>query len=289
MVWVNAVVQGLMLGGLYALFACGLSLMFGVMRTVNLAHGDLSVLAAYGSVVIVDSLGWNPFATLLVVVPAMALVGLVLQRLILDRSLRISPLAPLLATFGLSIALQNVLLQIYSPDARILPIGSFGTDSWRITSQVSIGWFALLTLGVAVVVLLGIEVFLHRARLGHAMRATRDDPATAELMGIDARRMYALAAMLALATVAVAGIFLGIRTTFTPTSGSDYLIFAFEAVVIGGIGSVGGTLIGGLVLGVAQTVGAQINTADPILAGHLVFLAVLVFRPRGLFRSSVLA
>lgn len=288
MVWVNAVVQGLMLGGLYALFACGLSLMFGVMRTVNLAHGDLSVLAAYGSVALVDSLGWSPFATLLVVVPGMALVGLALQLLILDRSLRISPLAPLLATFGLSIALQNLLLQIYSPDARILPIGSFGTGSWRITSQVSIGWFALLTLGAAVVVLLGIEFFLHRARLGHAMRATRDDPATAELMGIDARKIYSLAAMLALATVAIAGIFLGMRTTFTPTSGSDYLIFAFEAVVIGGIGSVGGTLAGGLVLGVAQTVGAQINTADPILIGHLVFLAVLTLRPRGLFRSSVL-
>jgi branched-chain amino acid transport system permease protein len=289
MVWVNAVVQGLMLGGLYALFACGLSLMFGVMRTVNLAHGDLSVLAAYGSVALVDSLGWSPFVTLLVVVPGMALVGLALQLLVLDRSLRISPLAPLLATFGLSIALQNLLLQIYSPDSRILPIGSFGTGSWRITSQVSIGWFALLTLGAAAFVLLGIEFFLHRARLGHAMRATRDDPATAELMGIDARKIYVLAAMMALATVAIAGIFLGMRTTFTPTSGSDYLIFAFEAVVIGGIGSVGGTLAGGLVLGVAQTVGAQINTADPILIGHLVFLAVLTLRPRGLFRSSVLA
>jgi branched-chain amino acid transport system permease protein len=286
-VWLNAVLQGVMLGGLYALFACGLSLMFGVMRTVNLAHGDLSVLAAYGSVVIVDSLGWNPFVTLVVVIPAMAFVGLLLQRLVLDRSLRIGPLAPLLATFGLSIALQNLLLQIFSPDARILPIASFGTDSWRITAQVSIGWFALLTLAAAVVVLFGIEAFLHRARLGQAMRATRDDPATAELMGIDARKVYAMAAMLALASVAIAGIFLGMRTTFTPTSGSGYLIFAFEAVVIGGIGSVRGTFVGGLVLGVAQTVGAQINTADPILIGHLVFLAVLAFRPRGLFGNSV--
>jgi branched-chain amino acid transport system permease protein len=289
MVWVNAVIQGVMLGGLYALFACGLSLMFGVMRIVNLAHGDLSVLAAYGSVVIVDSLGWNPFLTLLVVVPGMALVGLVLQRAVLDRSLRTSALAPLLATFGLSIALQNLLLQIFSPDPRILSIGNFGYSSWEINNQISISWFALLTLGAAVVVLLGIEVFLKRARLGQAMRATRDDPATAELMGIDARKVYALAAMLALATVAVAGVFLGMRTTFTPTSGPDYLIYAFEAVVIGGIGSVRGTLIGGIVLGIAQTVGAQINTADPILAGGLVFLAIPAFRPRGLFRGSVLA
>jgi branched-chain amino acid transport system permease protein len=289
MVWVNAVVQGLMLGGLYALFACGLSLMFGVMRTVNLAHGDLSVVAAYGSLALVDALGWSPFTTLLIVIPGMAIVGFLLQRLILDRALGISALAPLLATFGLSIALQNLLLQIDSPDSRILPIGAFGIGSWHISSQLSIGWFPLLTLGVAIVVLLGIELFLQRARLGTAMRATRDDPATAQLMGIDSRKIYALAAMLALATVGIAGVFLGMRTTFTPTSGSDYLIFAFEAVVIGGIGSVRGTLAGGLVLGVAQTVGAQINTADPILIGHLVFLTVLVFRPRGLFRSSVLA
>jgi len=289
MVWVNAVIQGLMLGGLYALFACGLSLMFGVMRTVNLAHGDLATVAAYGSLALVDSLGWSPFATLIIVIPGMALVGLVLQRLILDRALGISPLAPLLATFGLSIALQNLLLQIDSPDSRILPIGSFGIGSWTITRQLSIGWFPLLTLVVAILVLLGIELFLARTRLGHAMRATRDDPVTASLMGIDARKIYALAAGLALASVGIAGVFLGMRTTFTPTSGSDYLIFAFEAVVIGGIGSVRGTLAGGLVLGVAQTVGAQINAADPILIGHLVFLTVLVVRPRGLFGNAALA
>jgi branched-chain amino acid transport system permease protein len=289
MVWVNAVLQGAMLGGLYALFACGLSLMFGVMRVVNLAHGDLSVLAAYGSVAIFDSFGWNPFVTLLVVIPGMALVGAVMQRLVLDRSLRIGPLAPLLATFGLSIALENLLLQIFSPDPRILPIGSFGISSWQLTSQLSISWFALLTLGVAVVVLIGIEVFLKRTKTGQAMRATSDDPSTAELMGIDARWIYTVAAMIAMATVAVAGIFLGMRTTFTPSSGPDYLIFAFEAVVIGGIGSVRGTLVGGILLGIAQTVGAQINTADPVLAGDLFFLAVMVLRPRGLFRSPVLA
>jgi branched-chain amino acid transport system permease protein len=263
--------------------------MFGVMRVVNLAHGDLSVLAAYGSVAIFDSFGWNPFVTLLVVVPGMALVGAVMQRLVLERSLRIGPLAPLLATFGLSIALENLLLQIFSPDPRILPIGSFGISSWQLTSQLSISWFALLTLGVAVVVLIGIEVFLKRTKTGQAMRATSDDPSTAELMGIDARWIYTVAAMIAMATVAVAGIFLGMRTTFTPSSGPDYLIFAFEAVVIGGIGSVRGTLVGGILLGIAQTVGAQINTADPVLAGDLFFLAVMVLRPRGLFRSSVLA
>ena len=278
-----------MLGGLYALFACGLSLMFGVMRIVNLAHGDLSVLAAYGSVIIFNSFGWNPFITLIIVVPGMALVGAVLQRVVLDRSLRIGPLAPLLATFGLSIALENLLLQIFSPNPQILPIGSFGISSWQLTSQVSISWFALLTLAVAVVVLVAIEASLKYTRTGHAMRATRDDPATAELMGIDARRIYMVAAMMAMGTVAIAGIFLGMRTTFTPSSGPDYLIFAFEAVVIGGIGSVRGTLVGGILLGIAQTVGAQVNTADPILAGDLFFLAVLVLRPRGLFRSSVLA
>jgi branched-chain amino acid transport system permease protein len=170
-----------------------------------------------------------------------------------------------------------------------LPIGSFGISSWQLTNQLSISWFALLTLGVAVVVLIGIEAFLKRTKTGQAMRATSDDPSTAELMGIDARWIYTVAAVIAMATVAVAGVFLGMRTTFTPSSGPDYLIFAFEAVVIGGIGSVRGTLVGGILLGIAQTVGAQINTADPVLAGDLFFLAVMVLRPRGLFRSSVLA
>ncbi|GAA3224777.1 branched-chain amino acid ABC transporter permease [Pseudonocardia petroleophila] len=283
---INAVVQGILLGGVYALFACGLSLVFGVLRIVNLAHGDLTVLAAFLAVVVTGVLGVGPLVSLVVVVPAVALLGYVLQRVLLQRSLEAGELAPLLVTFGLSIVLQNALLQTFSADTRSLPAGDLGTAGIALGGGVQIGVLALLTLVVAVAVLAGLQLLLARTALGRAMRATSDDPETAELMGLDPRRVYATATALALATVALAGVFYGLRGTFTPTLGPQILIFAFEAVIIGGLGSLWGTLAGGLVLGVAQTVGAQIQPSYGVLAGHLVFLLVLAVRPQGLFRKA---
>lgn len=279
---VNTVVQGLLLGGLYALVAAGLSLVFGVMRIVNLAHGALAALAAYAAL----QLGWHPFVTLLVVVPAMAGLGYLLQRGFLDRALRGGELSPLLVTFGLAIVLQNLLLEGFSADTQRLDAGGIGTSSLRLGDGLAIGWFPLLSFVVGVAVIAGIQLFLSRTRTGRAMRATSDDPEAARLMGIDDRHLYALATAIALATVAVAGVFLAVRTTFDPFSGSATLIFAFEAVVIGGLGSLWGTLAGGIVLGVAQSVGASIDPAYGVLAGHLVFLAVLAFRPRGLLPKA---
>ncbi len=282
MTWVNAVVQGLLLGGVYALFACGLSLLFGVLRIVNLAHGDLTVLAAFVALVVTGALGVHPLVALVVVVPVMAALGYLLQRTLLSRSLRAGELAPLLVTFGLSVVLQNALLQTFSADTRTLPAGALGSASLRLTDSLSIGWLALSTLVVAVGVLAGLQLLLARTGVGRAMRATSDDPETAQLMGLDDRRVYAVAAAIALGTVALAGVFYGMRGTFTPTLGPQLLIFAFEAVIIGGLGSLWGTLVGGLVLGVAQVVGAQIQPSYGVLAGHLVFLAVLAVRPTGL-------
>lgn len=282
MTWVNAVVQGLLLGGVYALFACGLSLLFGVLRIVNLAHGDLTVLAAFVALVVTGGLGVHPLVALVVVVPVMAALGYLLQRTLLSRSLRAGELAPLLVTFGLSVVLQNALLQTFSADTRTLPAGALGSASLRLTDSLSIGWLALSTLVVAVGVLAGLQLLLARTGVGRAMRATSDDPETAQLMGLDDRRVYAVAAAIALGTVALAGVFYGMRGTFTPTLGPQLLIFAFEAVIIGGLGSLWGTLVGGLVLGVAQVVGAQIQPSYGVLAGHLVFLAVLAVRPTGL-------
>ncbi|RBY84693.1 branched-chain amino acid ABC transporter permease [Blastococcus sp. TF02A-26] len=287
MTWVNAVVQGILLGGLYALVAAGLSLMFGVMRIVNLAHGVLAIGAAYLALEVADRLGWHPFLSLLVVVPVMAAVGYVLQRGLLDRALRGGELAPLLVTFGLAIVLQNLLLEQFSADAQRLDVGSLGTASIRVTDGLSIGWFPLLSAVVGLLVVAGLGQFLARTRTGRAMRATSDDQEAARLMGIDNRRLYAIATAIALGTVAVAGVFLGSRTTFDPGAGATTLIFAFEAVVIGGLGSLWGTLAGGVVLGVAQTVGAAIDPAYGILAGHLVFLVVLAVRPRGLLPAAV--
>lgn len=274
--------QGVLLGGLYALFATGLSLIFGVMRLVNLAHGDLSILAAFVALTVVQALGINPLLALPLVLPVMAGLGWLLQRAVLNRLLGRGLLPPVLVTFGLSIVIQNVLLEVYSADSRRLNPGGIETASLPL-GVVTVGWFSLLTLAVAILILAGLQLFIARTALGRAFRATSDDRDTAELMGIDHRRLYALAMSLSLGIVAVAGIFLGIRTTFTFASGPDRLLFAFEAVIIGGMGSLWGTLVGGVILGVAQTVGAKLSPGWGVLTGHLVFLAVLLLWPQGLF------
>jgi branched-chain amino acid transport system permease protein len=282
MVWLNAIIQGVLLGGLYALFAAGLSVAFGVMRLVNLAHGDLSVVAAYLALVLANDFGLNPLVSIAVVVPAMALIGFVLQFAILNFTLD-SGLAPLVATFGLAVIAQNVLLDQFSADSRGLDAGTIETKSIHVASEISIGWFPLITLIVAVALLVGLQLVTRYTPLGRALRATADDRRAAQLVGIDNRRVYGYALAISLATAAIAGIFLGIRTIFTPSTGPVRLIFAFEAVIIGGLGSLWGTLVGGIVLGVAQTIGAQISPGWGVLSGHLVFLAVLLVRPRGLF------
>jgi branched-chain amino acid transport system permease protein len=282
MTWLNAIVQGILLGGLYALYAAGLSVVFGVMRLVNLAHGDLSVVAAFLALVLADDFGLNPLVSLAVVVPAMALIGFVLQLTVLNFTLD-SGLAPLVATFGLAVIIQNVLLDQFSADSQGLDAGTIETKSIHVASEISIGWFPLITLLVAVALLGGLQLLLRSTPLGRALRATADDRRAAQLVGIDNRRIYGYAMAISLATVAIAGIFLGIRTIFTPSTGPVRLIFAFEAVIIGGLGSLWGTLVGGVVLGVAQSIGAQISPGWGVLAGHLVFLAVLLVRPTGLF------
>ena len=284
--WVDTILQGLLLGGLYALFATGLSLIFGVMRIVNLAHGDLSILAAFLAVVAVESLGLDPFVALVLVAPVMAALGYGLQTLVLNRLLGQGILPPILVTFGLSIIIQNALLEIFSADSRRLDPGGIETASVALRGQLAVGWLPLITLAVAVAILLGLQGLIGRLSVGRAFRATSDDQETAELMGIDNRRLYGLAMALSLGIVAVAGVFLGIRTTFTFASGPDRLLFAFEAVIIGGLGSLWGTLVGGAVLGVAQTVGAKLSPGWGILTGHLVFLAVLLLRPQGLFAKA---
>jgi branched-chain amino acid transport system permease protein len=283
MEWVNALIQGILLGGLYALLATGLSLAFGVMRLVNLAHGDLIILAAYLALVVTSATGINPFLSLLVVVPLMMLLGYVLQRGLLNRALRSGGvLPPLMVTFGLAIVIQNLLLDVFSADSQGLTAGPIESESITLTSQISIGVLPLLTLIVAVAILVGLELLISRTSLGRAIRATADDLEAANIVGIDHRHLYATAMAIALATVAVAGVFVGVRTTFSPSDGSQGLIIAFESVIIGGLGSLWGTLVGGVALGVAQAFGNQISPAYQILAGHLLFLVVLFFRPTGL-------
>jgi branched-chain amino acid transport system permease protein len=283
--WVNQIVQGVLLGGYYAILASGLALLFGVMRIINLAHGDLAVLGAYLVLVCTDH-GINAFVALAIVLPAMAVGGWILQRTVLERSLRAGMLIPLLSTFGLAIVIQNLLFEKFGADERSLgpSIGTLSYSSWTITNQIYIGKLSVLIFVVAVAVLLGLQLFLARTSLGRAMRATAEDPDTAELVGVNSRAVYALAAAIALALAGLAGAFLGMRSTFDPYSGPSQLIFAFEAVVIGGM-TLGGTLVGAIVLGVAQTVGSQMAAEGWIKdvwggagAGDVVFLAVLAGR-----------
>lgn len=280
MIWVNQIVQGMLLGGYYALLACGLSLMFGVMRIINLAHGDLAVLGAFLVLVLHDDAGLSPFVALAAVLPAMGVFGWLLQRVVLERSLRAGVLVPLLTTFGLMIVIQNLLFEKFGADTRSLgqSIGTLAYDSWTVTNEIYISHLSVVIFGVAVFLLGGLQLFLRYTPLGRALRATAEDPDTAELVGVNSRAVYAIAAAIAVATVALAGAFYGMRTTFAPYDGPLQLIFAFEAVVIGGFGSLWGTLAGGIALGVAQNIGAQIRPDWFLIAGHVVFLAVLTAR-----------
>ena len=284
---IDVVLQGALLGGLYALFAAGLSLMFGVMRLVNLAHGDIIIFAAFLIMAIGQWLGIGTFGGAVLAVPVLFVLGYALQVGLLNRVLGRDILPPLLLTFGLSIIIQNGLLQGFSADNRRLPAPGIETASIQLVGGLAIGIAPLLTFVTAVLVILVLNAIFYRTPLGRAFRAVSDDPITAQLMGIDNRRVFGVATGLAVAVAALAGLFLGIRANFDPSIGPARLIYAFEAVIIGGLGSFWGTLAGGVVLGVAQTAGAALNPEWQILAGHLVFLLILALRPRGLFPRAV--
>ena len=280
MVWTNALIQGVLTGGLYALLAAGLSLVFGVMRIVNLAHGDFSILAAF--LVLTVAGHTNLWLGTIAVLPVMALLGYSLQRSMLNKSISMGVLSPLLITFAFSIIIQNALLKFFSSDSRSIQTDSLGSASIKINESIYIGLLPLLTFVTGVLLTLTIHFYLTRTRGGRAMRATSDDPTAAELVGINNRHVYGLATAIGLFAAGIAGILFGMRTQFSPSLGPIALIFAFEAVIIGGLGSLWGTLVGGIVLGVAQSIGAQINPAYGVLAGHLVFILILLIRPQGL-------
>ncbi len=284
MAWVNAIIQGVLTGGLYALFACGLSLMFGVMKVVNLAHGDLAVLAGYIAIGIIAVTHMPVLWSFLIVVPVMAVLGYVVQRTMIQTALDRSVLTTLMVMLGLSVVIENALLQFFTANTR--GIGTnlpLVTDSFSLGSQIQIADLLVVIFAVAVVVLLSLQYFLSRTKYGRLIRAVADDREAAQLAGADYRHVFGIAAAIAFGTVALGGIAYGMYSQLYPTAGTDtILLFAFAAVVIGGLGSLWGTLLGGVVLGVAQQIGAQINISDEVIAGFVVFLAVLVIRPQGL-------
>ncbi|MBB6486639.1 branched-chain amino acid ABC transporter permease [Rhizobium lusitanum] len=281
---INTLLQGVLLGGYYAVIACGLSFMFSVMRVINLAHGSLAVVAAYGLWLLAAKLGVPPFAGLLIVLPVMAVMGWVLQRFVLERSARGGTLLPILTTFGLSIVIDNLLFEQFGADTRSLApfIGNLSYASWQLPGHIFVGKLAVLMMASAIVILGCLQLFLSRFALGRSIRATAEDPDTAGLVGIDARKVNAVATAITMVTVGIAGAFLAMRATFNPYSGGPQLLFAFEAAVIGGAGSLWGTLFGGIVLGLAQSIGAQIHPQGFLIGGHIAFLLVLFVRLRQL-------
>jgi branched-chain amino acid transport system permease protein len=285
MTWVNAVIQGLLLGGQYALIASGLSLTFGVMRIVNLAHGDLAVCGAYLGLVLSAALGVPVWVTLPLLLPTAFVTGMLLQALLFNRALRHGVLAPVLVTFGLSVMIENLLQVAATSDPRGLNGGSLALASFKLSSGITVSWLFMTAFLTACAVLSGLQLLLSRTNWGRQVRATADDPDTARLVGIRVRPLFATVAGIAVATAALAGVFIGTIGTFDPLAGANTLIFAFEAVVIGGLGSLWGTLAGGVALGVTQVVVGQVNQAYAVLAVHLLFLGFLAVRPTGLFTA----
>ncbi|MGH7072971.1 MAG: branched-chain amino acid ABC transporter permease [Stellaceae bacterium] len=287
MQWLDTIIQGILLGGLYAIFAAGLSLVFGIMRLVNIAHGDLIVLAAYLGLVVMEATGFSIIPALVIVVILMSVVGYALQRGILNATLGDDLLPPLLVTFGISIILQSGLQEIFTADSQKLHAGAVTVASLDLANGLVVGVLPLIQFVAAVVLIGGLQFMLSRTDLGRSFRAVSDDQEVARLMGIDNRHVYGLAMAISLAVVAVAGILLAVQTDFNPTIGPSRLIYGFEAVIIGGLGNLWGTLAGGVIVGVAQAVGAKLDPSWQILAGNLVFLFVLAVRPTGLFHKGV--
>jgi branched-chain amino acid transport system permease protein len=283
---IDTVIQGLLLGGLYALFALGLSLMFGVMRLTNTAQGDFIVLGAFGAIAASTLLPQQPGIVALLLLPVAFGTGWALQRWVLNGTLGKDPLPSLVVTFGLSIVVQNALLEVFSADPRSLDSGGLNTHSLQWGDGMAVGTLPLVIFAVAAGCTAALQWLFGHTALGRAFRAVSDDRDAAELMGLDARRVYALATGIAFVVIAIAGVFQAMRTTVSPADGPLLLLFAFEAVIIGGMGSFWGTFVGAMVLGLTQQIGFRIDPGWGIWFGHLVFLAVLLVRPQGLFPKT---
>jgi branched-chain amino acid transport system permease protein len=283
---IETVIQGLLLGGLYTLFALGQSLMFGVMRLTNTAQGDFIILAAFAVIGGIAVTGAAPTLAALALLPLAFGFGYALQRYVLNGTLGKDPLPSLVVTFGLSIVIQNLLLEVFSADPRAIEIGAVATQGLRVSDTLSLGVLPLVVLVVAVAATAALQWLFARTAMGRAFRAVSDDREIAELMGLDARKVYALATAIAFVLIAIAGILQGMRTTVSPSDGPLLLLFAFEAVIIGGMGSFWGTLAGAMILGLTQQIGFRLDPGWGIWFGHIVFLGVLVLRPQGLFPKT---
>jgi branched-chain amino acid transport system permease protein len=279
-------IQGVLLGGLYCLFALGQSLMFGVMRLTNTAQGDFIVLGGFAAIALATVLPWHPGVLVVLLVPLAFGAGWLLQRHVLNATLGRDPLPSLVVTFGLAVLIQNALLELFSADPRSLDSAGLSTRSVTLPGEVAIGVLPLVILATALAATAALQWLFGRTAVGRSFRAVSDDREIAELMGLDAKKVYALATGIAFVLILVAGVLQAMRTTVSPSDGPLLLLFAFEAVIIGGMGSFWGTFVGAMVLGLTQQIGFRLDPGWGIWFGHLVFLALLVVRPQGLFPKT---
>jgi branched-chain amino acid transport system permease protein len=276
------VVMGIMLGGLYAVIALGLSLVFGVIKEINIAHGDLVILGSYFGYVAMTVFGIDPILSLVIGMPILFGIGFAIQKYLLNRAFKISMDATLIIAFGLSLILQNVYQLIWTPMARGLTT-PYALESFS-AGPIHVPLVYLLDFLAAILVMLFLQQFLKRTYLGRAIRAAAQDRKTAHLMGINTDRVYAYTFAISMALAAVAGIFLGLTFSFTPISGMSFLIIALGVVVLGGMGSIVGTFVGGIAFGLAQTLGGYFfGVAAQMLVAYVMVLVVLAVIPRGIF------
>lgn len=283
---IQPVFNGILLGGIYAAVGVGLSMIFGIVRLVNLAHGDLMIMSSYLMLVVSNAVGISPYASLVIAIPLMFLVGYGIQKYILNRVLGQGMEPSLIVAFGLSIIIQNALLLAFSSDAQSLET-SFSVMTFDVTAPLSIPIIYLIGFLFGAVVILILQIFFRNTFMGRAIRAASDDESAAQLMGINTKNIFAIAMGIAMMTAAVAGVLIGTTFTFFPHTGPQYLIIAFGVVIIGGAGSMIGTLVGGFILGLAQLIGAHFfGSGYQLLFGYLILIIVLTFRPQGLFGKT---
>jgi len=285
-VLLQSLLNGILLGGLYAVIGLGMSLIFGIMGLINLAHGDLIIVSTYMSMVIAIQFSGNIFTALLITVLVMIVVGFFCQSVLINRVVDKGAEPPLLITFGLSVILENVLQQIFGADAKSIPT-KLAVENVITTPWFSISAIYLIDFVVSILVILSLHFIIMKTYFGRAIRATSGDVVASELVGLNTKRIYAMTMALAMVTASIAGLLVGMTFTYYPTTGTEYLIIAFGVVVIGGMGSLVGTLLGGIILGLAQILGSYFfGMAYQLFFGYVVLLVILTFRPQGLFANT---
>ena len=283
---IQPVINGLLLGGLYAVIALGLTTMFGIVKLVNLAHGDLMILSSYLSLVIISTLGINPFWSMLLVIPIMFVIGFLIQKYLLNCVLGKEMEPPLLVAFGISIILQNLMLLIFTPDAQSL-MTDISVKTIQLSENLNLPVIYLVNFLIGCAVIFFLRLFYNKTFLGRAIRAASDDEGAARLMGVNTKNIFAIAMGIAMITAAVSGILIGTTFSFFPHTGAQYLIIAFGVIIIGGLGSMKGALVGGIILAEAQLLGAHFTGPGyQLLIGYLVLLIVLAIRPQGIFGQA---